>query len=397
MDIRWAGLLSAPAPPGAVIAEGLGGLLLVLLAGGAAVGVAGLVIADRLRGKDTTDVPSGRSLPVESLRWTVWLAVSAVLGFLLLLIALPDRPGATAAAAAAPLAHLVTRAASVVAAGFLVMAALMPVAMWQSGGTPRRLWDFGSAGAGVWLAAATLQLGLDYSAQEADASAASFGAFAFGAAGSPLLAQLVLVAVVAVAAGRVRRWSAAVGTAPLAVYAVLPAAYAGGAATRSLAGQVSLAMHLIGTSVWVGGLLALAVIARHAHRRAASPEVRRQLDAELNQTVPIFSRVALACAVLVGSTGVLMALNAVGSVNALLSSSGLILIAKAALTAVALLVYARKQRAVAIPALAGVKPDGTLGDPDGSAFAALAVREVVLLVSIIVLAVAALPAGLTGS
>ena len=78
----------------------------------------------------------------------------------------------------------------------------------------------------------------------------------------------------------------------------------------------SLALHLLGATLWVGGLAGLLLIARH-------------LGGQLPAVVGRYSTLALWCFVLVALSGVLNAGLRLGSWSALGSSYGLLVIGKA--------------------------------------------------------------------
>lgn len=131
-----------------------------------------------------------------------------------------------------------------------------------------------------------------------------------------LALQLVLAVVAALAAARRPRLAVLA-----AVAGVLPTAVTGHVRTDAapvLAGA-ALGVHVVAASAWVGGLLALVWLAwRHRSRWPAA--------------VPGYSRVALVCVVALGGTGVVVALQRLGSVEELVGSGyGRVVLAKAVL------------------------------------------------------------------
>ncbi|SES48566.1 putative copper resistance protein D [Pedococcus cremeus] len=169
-----------------------------------------------------------------------------------------------------------------------------------------------------------------------------------------------LAAVVAAGAAVARSRAAMAWLSLLAVLAVLPLALAGhaaGAADHDVAVN-ALAVHLVGVVVWVGGLLALAVM-------------RPRLGDDLGVTVQRFSAVALWCFVAVALSGVQSAWIRLGSLGGLATAYGLLVIAK--VTALVLLGYAgwRHRRTMAHR----LRADGG----DAAAFLRLVLGELVVM------------------
>lgn len=161
-----------------------------------------------------------------------------------------------------------------------------------------------------------------------------------------------------------------VGTAWAAIAALaalVPAAlsgHAGDAASHETATS-SLGLHLVGVTVWVGGLAALAVLGPWLgeHRLAV---VRR------------YSGLALAGALLVAASGAVNASTRVGTLDELASRYGLLMVVKAAL-ALLLIAAGAAHRLWAVRRLAAGRP---------RAFTALMAGEVVVMAATIGVAVA---------
>jgi putative copper resistance protein D len=139
--------------------------------------------------------------------------------------------------------------------------------------------------------------------------------------------SLVLAAVVAAGAAVARTRVAMAWLSVLSVIAVLPLALAGhaaGAANHDTAVN-ALALHLVGVVVWLGGLVALAVM-------------RPQLGSDLGVTVQRYSTLALWAFVAVALSGVQSAWLRLGDLDGLATSYGLLVVLKVA--ALAALGYA---------------------------------------------------------
>ena len=107
--------------------------------------------------------------------------------------------------------------------------------------------------------------------------------------------------------------------AALSLVAVLPIALAGHSAVGSdhMNAVDSLAIHLVGVCLWVGGLGALVLIAR-------------RLGDQLQVVVTRYSSLALWCFVAVAASGVINALLRLGSLRELASGYGLLVLGKTA-------------------------------------------------------------------
>jgi putative copper resistance protein D len=131
------------------------------------------------------------------------------------------------------------------------------------------------------------------------------------------LISLGLAAAVAAGAAVASSRPAMAWLAALSVLAVLPLALAGhaaGAANHDTAVN-TLAVHLVGVTLWLGGLLALAVM-------------RPQLGSDLGVTVQRYSTLALWSFVAVAVSGVLNATLRLGGLDGLATAYGLLVVAK---------------------------------------------------------------------
>ncbi|WP_245616082.1 cytochrome c oxidase assembly protein [Phycicoccus jejuensis] len=119
-----------------------------------------------------------------------------------------------------------------------------------------------------------------------------------------------------------------------------------------------LAVHLLGVSVWVGGLLALVMM-------------RRALGRDLGATVGRFSVLATWAIVAVGLSGLVQAWIRIGSLDGLTTTYGIVLLGKVVAIAVLAVLGAQQRRTLAARLSA---------DPsDGRAFARLAVTELAVM------------------
>jgi len=159
--------------------------------------------------------------------------------------------------------------------------------------------------------------------------------------GRVLIAVTVLAGAVAVTCRYVRTVTAAAGVTLLAVLTVLPPAFAGHSASsgnHQLAVS-ALVIHVVAAVLWTGGLLALLL-------------GRRRPVGELAASVRRFSQLAVCCYVLVGATGVTIALVRLWSLPGILSTFGLLVGLKLA-ALVALGGFGWWHRRRSIPLLAG--------------------------------------------
>jgi len=170
----------------------------------------------------------------------------------------------------------------------------------------------------------------------------------------------VMALVVTTGAAVVRRRSGMVALAALSILAMLPlglSGHAAGAASHDTAVN-SLALHLVSSVVWVGGLLALAML-------------RPLLGTALAVSVQRYSTLAGWCFVAVAVSGLTNAWVRIGSIGNLVSSYGALLALKV-VALVALGLAGWLQRARVVKKIAA--------DPlAGRLFARLAIVEVVVM------------------
>ena len=132
------------------------------------------------------------------------------------------------------------------------------------------------------------------------------------------VSALIILVVITLAISATRITTAA-WAATLSLLAVLPIALVGHSATGAdhMNGVDSLAIHLVGICLWVGGLAALLLIAG-------------RLGDQLQIVVPRYSRLAGWCFAAVAASGVINALLRLGSLRELASAYGLLIIGKTA-------------------------------------------------------------------
>lgn len=184
--------------------------------------------------------------------------------------------------------------------------------------------------------------------------------------GRALLVTVLLVLLVAVLSALATRVVAVGWAAVVALVAVLPLALTGHAAGSDshMNAVDSLALHLVGAVLWVGGLGALVLTAG-------------RLGAQRDAVVRRYSTLAGACFVLVALSGVVNAALRLGSVAGLATAYGLLVVGKVvALGLLGLAGLAHRRRT--IPRLA----------TDPGAFTRLAAVEVVVMGATVGLAVA---------
>ena len=155
-----------------------------------------------------------------------------------------------------------------------------------------------------------------------------------------LLIEAALAAVVGLATGWVRTMPTAAALLVLAVTAVLPPAFTGHAAQARDHGTAvsSLVFHLVGVTVWVGGLAGLLTYATRrpgrpgGHDRSVSPTARRAAVAAAARR---FSGIALAAYAVVAVSGAVNAWVRLDSFAALTGSAyGRLVLGKVAAIAV---------------------------------------------------------------
>ncbi|MFC7162814.1 cytochrome c oxidase assembly protein [Aquipuribacter hungaricus] len=232
--------------------------------------------------------------------------------------------------------------------GALVMAVLvLPV------GSPAaaRATQVATGAGAVWTLAAVGVLVLTYaSVSGTPPTAPAFGdqlagfLTGFSLGQSLLVTVLLAAAATTVAAAATGPRSTALATA-LALAALLPIGLTGhsGSAEGHETAVTAMGLHLVGTAVWVGGLLTLVLL---------RPVLR---GPQLQGVVARFSGLALASVVLVSFSGVMNASTRLSGPADLGSRYGLLLVAKVALVAVLVAAGWWHRRAL-LPALGAERP-----------------------------------------
>jgi putative copper resistance protein D len=273
-----------------------------------------------------------------------------------------------------PVVTMISDLAAAVTLGVLVLTAVaLPV--HSAGGSAARAGHRGralpaalhlvTAAAAVWTLAALARLVLQYAQTSGThlddpAFGQQLAAFARGTdAGRGLLVTLLVAALLATVAAAVGSVGAVGLLVPLALVALVPPALAGHAAGSSdhETAVTSLGLHLLGISVWVGGLA--GVIALRTRAGAAFPALVRR-----------YSALAGWSFVLVGGSGVINAVIRVPDAGGLATRYGALLAAKTA-AFVVLGVAGALQRRRVMPGLDGAAP---------RAFARLAGGELLIMV-----------------
>ncbi len=229
-----------------------------------------------------------------------------------------------------PVAKALADASGTLTIGLLVtVACLLPARSGRQSdsgdlvGLPERATRWAAGTGAVWVAAGSVNLVLTY------AKLAGQSPFSPGFTSQlgyfvtdlefmrSLLVSVLLSAAAATGAAVATRRNTVGWMALLALGALLPLAltgHAAGSADHETAVD-SLAFHLIGVTVWVGGLAALAI-------------VRPSLGPALPRVAARFSTLALWCFVLVGASGVVNAVLRVGSWSGLATAYGALIVAK---------------------------------------------------------------------
>ncbi len=273
-----------------------------------------------------------------------------------------------------PVAKVVFNVAAVLTVGFAVLAVMLPARQEALGREARIALRSTAIAALVWAAAAaavhvlTLSDLLGVPLPQALAGQ-SFMTYTQSITQGQAYASVFILALAIVPAARlVIGRGGAIGVLLLAIGALIPPALAGHAGTGDYhhSAQISLLVHLVAMSLWVGGLVALS---SYAARRGE----------QLSRVVRTYSSVALGCFVLVASSGVINGWVRVSSLADLVTTwYGRLLLGKVA--ALVVLGYLGMQhRARTLPALDA----GRRG-----AFRRLAAGEIVVMGAAIGLAVA---------
>jgi putative copper resistance protein D len=230
-----------------------------------------------------------------------------------------------------PLVRAVSDVSGTLTIGLLVtVACLLPAASSPTDthaadltGLPERVTRWAAATGAVWVGAGAIGIVLTY------AKLAGQSPFSPGFASQlgyfvtdlevmrSLLVAVLLSAVAATGAAVATRRSTVGWMAVVALASLLPLALTGHAAGSNdhETAVDSLAFHLIGVTVWVGGLAALAIL-------------RPSLGKALTAVTSRYSTLALWCFVLVAGSGIINAALRLGSWSGLASSYGALVIAK---------------------------------------------------------------------
>ncbi|GAA2156577.1 putative copper resistance protein D [Humibacillus xanthopallidus] len=231
--------------------------------------------------------------------------------------------------AALPLVRVVSDVAAALTLGVLLLAATMIPGVTRAAsaqpGEPRRALALkvATASAFTWALAAAVGVVLTF----ADAAGMPLSDPTFGAqlAGSVWSIETLRVGLLsAVAAFVVASWAAlatsraaTVALTVIALFGVLvlaPAGHAGGSSDHETAVN-ALGAHLVGVSLWLGGLLGLVVL-------------RRSLGDSLGVVARRYSTLALWCFVIVGVSGVMSASTRLSGWQDLTTDYGLLVVAK---------------------------------------------------------------------
>lgn len=269
---------------------------------------------------------------------------------------------------ALPFTKLLTDASAVFVVGYLVAAVfLLPSTQDEVEGLSVQAVRLASRWAAAWSAASVVLFLLTvcdvFAVPPGKLSWAFVDGYAGTSAGRAILLQAAAAGAVAVAA----RWT--LGTRPLAgilglaLAAMAPIALTGHAASsgsHDLA-TTSLLLHLVGVTLWIGGLAALGWVALRTSKR-------------LDAAVARFSSLAVWAFVIVGVSGAINAAVRLGSFGELFGSAygRLVLFKVAALITLGALGYRQRRRIVA----------------QGAGFLRLATTELFIMAATIGLAVA---------
>lgn len=330
------GLVVRPDYPSGVVTTGQAG------SRGRAPGAPGASPVARPRPSEPRNEPSGtRSLPLVLVAAGVLALVAVVIGIALSGAATPTLladPGALVRWGL-PVVDVVVSAAGALTIGALVLAAvILPRAAGAAGGGRTRrsgpavdgaAWPLAQRTAAwaavVWTLALVVQLVLTYSSVSGrPLGGAQFGTelgiflteIELGQAMAWGLVLTALTALVAVGAGGHRTALAALIASFAALVPVAQTGHAAGAANHTLA-VGSMWLHLAGVTVWIGGLVVLAIVAGRLGRDLAGVADR-------------YSAAAIWAYVLVAVSGVANASVRLGGPDDLLTPYGVLLLVKVA-------------------------------------------------------------------
>lgn len=228
-----------------------------------------------------------------------------------------------------PISKLLMNLGVAVAIGSLVLSvfALAPDSPEHS-----RVLDVAAAGAGVWTVAggvaavlsfqsvANIPLSLD------DSYGQVLGQYLTGnEIGRAWLTTVLLGAALTVLCFAVRHQTALVFVTALAVLAVVPLAQQGHAGDRAShdTAVTAIWLHITGSSVWLGGLVAMVLMRGPLRARSGG-------TAGLARVLPRYSTVALIAFVVVAASGYVSAAVRVGDWPALLTPYGILVLVKVA-------------------------------------------------------------------
>lgn len=150
--------------------------------------------------------------------------------------------------------------------------------------------------------------------------------------GQAWVITVLLGAIVTIMTFAARGWTVTLFTTIFAAASLLPLATQGH--SGDLEGHTtavnSILLHTVGAAVWLGGLLLLVVL--HTARTKAEPKGKKKSDATpLASILQRYSSLALVAFIVVGISGLVRSLVAIGTWEGLLTGYGLILIVKAVL------------------------------------------------------------------
>lgn len=294
-------------------------------------------------------------------RWLVLAAACAAVvagGWALTAAGALDRNAAWTAdsgplvAWALPMTRLLAHGCAVLTVGFLVGSLLFGAGGPDGTVSPvaRRHAGVAKATAGLWAVASFAQLWfVTADLTGVGAGGVTVPAFTdiatYTAQGRALFIAVVAATAVQLCLRFLRRPVVALVALSVAVAGILPFAFAGHAATSGdhNTATTSLALHILASSVWVGGLVALL-----GHARWDRPDLPRAAGR--------FSRLALLCFLAVAGTGALNAWLRIGTFDNLLNSDYGLLLQLKTLALVALAAAGWWHRERTLPALTSTVP-----------------------------------------
>ncbi len=243
-----------------------------------------------------------------------------------------------------PVVKVVTDAAAVLTVGMLLLAAFLLVSKGpEVEGLAVQAARLASRWAWVWAVASIvlylLTVSDTFAARLTELTPNLLGSlFRDAATGKAIVLQIIGASAVAVAARwtlSVRGLAAVLGVAVATTAPITLTGHAAGAGSHTLA-TTSLALHVIGVTLWVGGLAALGWVALRGSKR-------------LGGGIERFSQLAVWAYVLVGISGIVNASVRITNLGDLFGSSyGLLILAKTfALVLLGVFGWAQRRRIVA--------------------------------------------------